>query len=54
MGVEAAESAIAVYWNNNKNNNNVYFLSFRDMSFCDNDSISFWDHSSLGMQYLYN
>ena len=30
----------------NKNYKVVYFLSFRDMSFRDNDSISFWGHSS--------
>ena len=33
----------------NKKYKVVYFLSFRD-----NDSISFWGHSSLCMQYLYN
>ena len=30
----------------NKKYEVVYFLSFRDMSFRDNDSISFWGHSS--------
>ena len=38
----------------NKKYKFVYFLSFRDMSFCDNDPISFWGLRSLCMQYLYN
>ena len=38
----------------NKKYKVVYFLSFRDMSFRNSDSILFWGHSSLCMQYLYN
>ena len=38
----------------NKKYKVVYLLFFRDMSFHDNDSISFSGHSSLCMQYLYN
>ena len=38
----------------NKKYKVVYFLSFHDIWFRDNDSTSFWDHSSLCVQYLYN
>ena len=48
--------SIAVHWNkeNTKKFKVMYFLSFRDMSFREDDSISLWGHSSLCMHYLYN
>ena len=48
--------SIAVHWNkeNTKKFKVMYFLSFRDMSFREDDFISLWGHSSLCMHYLYN
>ena len=58
MALDILKITMEYWWvlkqQENKKYKVVYFLSFHDISFRDNDSISFSDHSSLCMQYLYN